>query len=143
MQVIRNATPLDIDIIIQLCEEHAHFEKAIYDATNKKEQLSKLLFNDAPKLFCLIAEIDAEIIGYATYSLEISTWDAMEFVHMDCLYLKEKARNNNIGEQLIKQIKENTNHKPMQWQTPHWNEKAIKFYQRIGAVGKEKIRFYL
>jgi hypothetical protein len=31
----------------------------------------------------------------------------------------------------------------VQWQTPAWNEGAIRFYDRIGAVSKEKLRFFL
>ncbi len=29
----------------------------------------------------------------------------------------------------------------VQWQTPVWNERAIRFYQRLGGEGKEKVRF--
>lgn len=28
----------------------------------------------------------------------------------------------------------------VQWQTPVWNERAIRFYQRLGGKGKEKVR---
>lgn len=31
----------------------------------------------------------------------------------------------------------------IQWQTPEFNKRAIKFYKRIGAVGKSKERFFL
>lgn len=143
---IRKALPADMDEIILLCAEHAAFEQATYDATGKKEKLASFLFCDKPTTFCLIAENEKEIVGYATYSFEFSTWDAANYVHMDCLYLKPHARNFGIGEALIKEIvkaaREN-NCSIVQWQTPAFNERAIKFYKRIGAVGKEKLRFYL
>jgi RimJ/RimL family protein N-acetyltransferase len=31
----------------------------------------------------------------------------------------------------------------IEWQTPVFNERAIKFYERIGATSKEKLRFTL
>ncbi|UUC47359.1 GNAT family N-acetyltransferase [Flavobacterium cerinum] len=31
----------------------------------------------------------------------------------------------------------------MQWQTPDFNENAIRFYKRIGGIGKNKVRFTL
>jgi RimJ/RimL family protein N-acetyltransferase len=30
----------------------------------------------------------------------------------------------------------------VQWQTPTWNEPAIRFYQRLGAKSKQKVRFF-
>jgi hypothetical protein len=31
----------------------------------------------------------------------------------------------------------------LQWQTPVFNEKAIRFYHRMGATSKDKVRFFL
>ena len=29
----------------------------------------------------------------------------------------------------------------VQWQPPQFNKRAIKFYDRVGAVGKKKLRY--
>ena len=31
----------------------------------------------------------------------------------------------------------------IQWQTPEFNKRAIKFYDRIGAQSKSKMRYFL
>ncbi|MGP3950192.1 hypothetical protein [Streptomyces sp. 7N604] len=31
----------------------------------------------------------------------------------------------------------------VQWQTPAWNEGAARFYERLGARAKEKLRYSL
>ena len=31
----------------------------------------------------------------------------------------------------------------VQWQTPAWNRDAVRFYERLGAVGTDKMRFSL
>jgi len=31
----------------------------------------------------------------------------------------------------------------IQWQTPAFNERATKFYKRIGGTGKDKVRFFI
>ena len=143
---IRKAKPKDIESIIFLCKEHAAYEKVAYDSTGKAEKLAAFLFAEQPKIFCLIAENEKGIIGYATYTFEFSTWDADFYVHMDCLYLRDFARGFGIGEALIKEIARETienNCSLIQWQTPVFNERAIKFYHRIGATSKEKLRCYL
>ncbi|MFI0774554.1 GNAT family N-acetyltransferase [Streptomyces sp. NPDC021212] len=31
----------------------------------------------------------------------------------------------------------------IQWNTPAWNEGAVRFYERLGAQAKEKLRYTL
>lgn len=143
---IRVAKPSDIAEIIQLCAEHAAYEKAAYSPNGKSDKLAHYLFSDTPRLYCIIAEIENKIVGYATYMFEFSTWDASLYVHMDCLFLRESYRGFGIGEALVDKIKaeaKQNNCSLIQWQTPVFNERAIKFYYRIGATSKEKLRMYL
>lgn len=144
---IRRAEPRDIEEILKLCAEHAGFERAEYSPAGKAEKLAKHLFADQSPVFCLIAEnATGEILGYATFMPEFSTWDADFYVYMDCLFLRSRARNFGIGERMIREIArfaEQRNCKQMQWHTPAFNERAIKFYRRLGAASKEKTRFYL
>jgi ribosomal protein S18 acetylase RimI-like enzyme len=143
---IRKAKPGDIKEVIKLCREHAAFEEAVYYPEGKEEKLFPFLFGDNPRLHCLLAEAGGEILGYATYMLEFSTWDAAYYVHMDCLYLRPHGRGYGIGEALIKEISKSAKENKcsvIQWQTPVSNERAIKFYHRIGATAKEKLRFCL
>jgi GNAT superfamily N-acetyltransferase len=65
---------------------------------------------------------------------------------MDCLFLCEAYRGFGIGEALVKEIivySKIVNAHHIEWQTPVFNRRAIKFYNRIGAVSKEKLRFTL
>ncbi len=143
---IRKAKASDIEEIIQLCIEHAVYEEAEYFPIGKAEKLANYLFSSEPRLFCLIAESEGKAIGYATYMFEFSTWEAEFYAHMDCLYLQEHARGLGIGEELVKEIAKAAKEKGcvlIQWQTPVFNTRAIKFYHRMGASSKEKVRLYL
>jgi len=143
---IRTAVPSDIAEIIKLCAEHSEYEKAHYEPMGKAEKLAKMLFCENPKLHCLIAESSSGILGYASFSHECSTWDADYYTHMDCLFLREQYRGFGIGEALVNEVviqsKLNNAHH-IEWQTPVFNERGIKFYNRIGATSKEKQRFTL
>lgn len=143
---IINPSQDKIDSIINLCAAHAAFEECDYDKKNKAEQLAKDIFGENPKLFCLVAETNGKYIGYITWMKQYSTWDAQEYLYMDCLYLEDAYRGIGIGEALVNRMKEYgraENIDLVQWQTPHFNERAIKFYKRIGATSKSKERFYL
>lgn len=143
---IRNAEPKDIDEIIKLCAEHAEYERAEFSTHGKAEKLAEILFSENPPVFCLVVVSENKLLGYTTFMPEFSTWDADYYVYMDCLFLRPQARNFGIGERLIKEIAKfakSRNIQQVQWHTPGFNERAIKFYHRIGANSKEKTRFYL
>ena len=144
--LIRDCQPNDVVTVVDLCQKHADYEKASFDPIGKEEKLKNALFDNQPKLYCLVVEANKTIVGYATYTIDFSTWDAASFMYMDCLYLEEEVRGFGIGEALIEKLKQiaiTKNCINIQWQTPEFNERAIKFYHRIGGTGKDKVRFFL
>jgi GNAT superfamily N-acetyltransferase len=65
---------------------------------------------------------------------------------MDCLYLRETARGQGAGKQLIHEVVKLAKEKNcvnVQWQTPTWNTRAMSFYKRLGTSSKPKVRFFL
>jgi GNAT superfamily N-acetyltransferase len=94
----------------------------------------------------MIVESKSKVVGYASYTYDFSTRDASGFLYLDCLYLTPGLRGSGIGKVLLhklKQIARSNSCMNIQWQTPDFNERAIKFYNNMGAIGKEKIRFTL
>lgn len=142
---IRPVRKQDIAALIDLCEQHAAFEKSPYQKEGKVDQLSNAIFQSAPKLYCLVVLYENSLVGYATYMKQYSTWDANEYMYMDCLFLTVSTRGLGIGEKIMEKIYEETigmGCKLIQWQTPEFNTGAAKFYTRIGANAKNKIRFF-
>lgn len=143
---IRPCRLSDLDRLIVLIEKHAQFEKAAFTKEGKKERLQAALFGEKPPLNCLVVEVGELIIGYATYTFDYSTWDAAWFIYLDCLYLEDEYRSYGIGQVLMEKVKAAGAERGcinMQWQTPDFNERAIKFYKRLGGIGKNKVRFSL
>ncbi|MFB6454920.1 GNAT family N-acetyltransferase [Chitinophaga sp. Hz27] len=143
---IRPCEERDLDKLIELCAAHAAYEQVEYTATGKKERLHEAIFGVDKELNCLVVEAEDAIIGYATYTFDFSTWDAKEFIYLDCLYIEEAYRSLGIGQVLMDKIQavgQRNYCVNMQWQTPDFNERAIKFYKRIGGIGKNKVRFTL
>ncbi len=143
---IRFAEPKDIAQVVALAKAHALYEKAEITPSPKAEQLAIDLFSDTPKLYCLVVETGKQLIGYASYMKQYSTWEANEYIYMDCLFLHDSARGQGIGTQLINRIQQEGSAlgcNLVQWQTPSFNVRAIKFYKRMGAISKSKERFFL
>lgn len=142
---IRFVEEADIDQLIDLCEAHAHYEQARYTRTGKAVQLAADLFCETPKLYGLVVEQHGNLVGYATYMRQYATWDANDYVYLDCLFLDEAVRGLGIGTQLMERVREETQRlgcSLIQWQTPDFNTRAITFYNRLGATSKSKERFF-
>lgn len=144
--IIRECTKKDLPKLVELCGKHSEFEQANYNRNGKEILLKNAIFSDRPKLYCYVIEISNILQGYFSYTYDYSTWDAQTFLYLDCLYLEPEFRGYRIGEVVFEKLKEiakKNNCVNIQWQTPVLNERAIKFYNRIGGKGKDKVRFFI
>ena len=146
--LVRAVQASDIPALVELCAEHASYEKATFESDfeskGKAEALKKAFA--IQRLYGWVVEVEKKLVGFATATLDYSTWDAAEFVYMDCLYLKEECRGQGLGEKLVTEVAKFAKEKNcvnVQWQTPDWNTRAMHFYHRLGARSKNKIRFFL
>jgi GNAT superfamily N-acetyltransferase len=143
---VRAAQPKDIPELIRMCCEHASYERAMFDPRNKEGQLADALFGSTPKLAAWVAEADGALVGYATGTIEFSTWACGIYVHMDCLFVRDGLRGLGVGAKLLEcvaQFARNSGALEVQWQTPVWNLDAARFYTRAGASSSQKLRFTL
>ncbi|MFJ3973991.1 GNAT family N-acetyltransferase [Streptomyces sp. NPDC090021] len=65
---------------------------------------------------------------------------------MDCLYLAAAARGQGLGAALVDGVTglaRELGLEQVQWQTPEWNEGAIRFYDRLGAASDPEFRYTL
>jgi ribosomal protein S18 acetylase RimI-like enzyme len=139
---IRLAEDKDHKPLIQLMKVHADFEGLQLKVTPKHNHLTDL---DSLPITLFLVESDNQPLGYMSVIKQFSTWDMDWYLYLDCLYLTEEARGLGIGKQLMQQLavyaqKQKIN--TIQWQTPTSNLPAIAFYKKLGAVNKEKHRFF-
>ena len=144
--IIRQALPADTEALVDLCREHAEFERSGYEVDGKASRLSAALFSSAPRHYAWVATVSGTSIGYATTSREYSTWGAREYLHMDCLFVRAQHRGAGIGAALLDAVVQFARAhglNEVQWQTPDWNVDASRFYRRLGGVDQPKLRFVL
>ncbi|MET9696588.1 GNAT family N-acetyltransferase [Streptomyces sp. NPDC006529] len=145
---VRPARPDDLPRVVELIHEHVAYERAAPRPPGLAERLGPLLFPAdglPPRLWVLVAEDPAgNTVGYAACSREFAFWDAAHHLHMDCLYLSADARGHGLGAALmaaVARLAAEQGLAQVQWQTPEWNEGAIRFYDRLGAAGAPKRRY--
>ena len=145
MSPVRSAKPADVPEIVRLCSEHARYERAEHDGSGLGDRLLEALFGPSPRLVAWV--VDGEgggLSGYATATVDFSTWKGRSYLHLDCLYLDDGARGRGHGRALMQAVMDTARgggHREVQWQTPGWNVTAIRFYEHLGARGTTKVRF--
>ncbi len=61
---IRQLEVEDLASLVTLCKNHAEYEQAKYNTTNKLELLEKAIFAENPKLFCYVIDSETALAGY-------------------------------------------------------------------------------
>ncbi|MFJ9766944.1 GNAT family N-acetyltransferase [Streptomyces erythrochromogenes] len=145
--VVRRARVGDLPRLVELIHEHVAYEKSAPRPADLAARLGLRLFAEDSRLWVLLAEnADGVVAGYAACSAEFAFWDARDHLHMDCLYLAAAARGQGLGAALmdgVAQLARELGLEQVQWQTPDWNEGAIRFYDRLGAASNPKFRYAL
>ncbi|NJM69299.1 MAG: GNAT family N-acetyltransferase [Scytonema sp. RU_4_4] len=141
--LIRDAKVGDISIIMELIKLKAEFDGCLdfVEATPKK--LEETLFCEKPLAFVLLAELDKNPIGFATYHQIYSTFLAQPGIWLDDLYIKAEYRRLGIGEALTKslcQMTQKIGGGRIDWTVATHNAPAIQFYEKIGAKIIQKVR---
>lgn len=140
---IRRPLQSDHPRLHQLIQEHAAFEKSVASLT--ETDLDSLLRQGEAIRF-LVAAKGQTLLGYAAITFDWSVWRAQRYAHLDCLFVSELSRGGGIGRLLFaeaKAVAKQAGVDRVEWQTPAWNEQAIRFYRREGADCQQKSRFVI
>lgn len=144
--IVRAAEPGDLQEIVAMIHEHAAYEKGGPLPSDLALRLAPLLFGAPPSgLRCFVGvSQDRTLVGFSTVTTELSTWQASEFLSMDCLFIRAHARGKGLGKLFMTAVTEEASSRGItivQWQTPNWNEGAIRFYDRLGVSRSTKQRY--
>lgn len=140
---IRRADEKDISLIQCMIKGLAAYEKRPQNMTGTQEKLKYWIF-ERKIATVLIAEYDGEAVGYALYYPIFGSFAAEGRVHLEDLFIKEEYRNQGIGKYFFDRIAgivREEGYSAMEWSCLDWNEPAVAFYEKLGAV-QEKGRKY-
>ena len=142
---IRDATIADIPIILQLIRDLAAYERAPNDVVATEESLHEVLFGSEPAAKVVIIFENTEPVGFAVYFFNFSTWLGRPGLYLEDLFVKPEMRGRGYGRALLvhlAKIARDHNCGRMEWAVLTWNEPAIEFYKKLGAVSLDDWRVF-
>lgn len=135
--LLRAAELRDVQAIVALIRELAEFEKLTHLLQVTPERLRPHLFGEKPVAEALVAENGGEVIGFALYFTNFSTFLAQPGLYLEDLYVQPAHRGKGVGEALLTRLGRTAAERGygrFEWSVLDWNENAIRFYERMGAT---------
>jgi GNAT superfamily N-acetyltransferase len=133
---IRAAEPRDLNAIVQLISELAEFENLTHLLEVTPESLAPHLFGDSPAAECMVGEVGGEVVAFALFYKNFSTFLSKPGLYLEDLYVRPAHRRSGLGRKLLVELARlacERGYGRFDWTVLDWNEDAIRFYQKLGA----------
>ncbi|MEW6297426.1 MAG: GNAT family N-acetyltransferase [Thermodesulfobacteriota bacterium] len=131
---IRPAAPADVDTILAFIKGLAEFEREPQAVKATTADLLRDGFGDQPKFAVLIAELEAEPVGFALFFPTYSTWEGRPGLYLEDIFVVEHARGKGVGRALMAALARLAVARGcarVELAVLHWNP-ARAFYHRLG-----------
>lgn len=134
---IRPAQPADTPALVALIGELAAFEQLTHLLQVTPERLSLHLFGQRPAAECVVVEQDDEVLAFALYFHNFSTFLGQPGLYLEDLYVRPAHRGKGIGRSLLSHLAGVAQERGcgrFEWSVLDWNANAISFYEKLGAT---------
>lgn len=133
---LRAAEPRDVGPIVGLISELAEFEQLTHLLQVTPESLHPHLFGARPVAEAVVGEVGGEVVAFALFFTNFSTFLAKPGLYLEDLYVKPAHRGSGIGRALLAHLGAlavERGYGRFEWSVLDWNERAIGFYEKMGA----------
>jgi GNAT superfamily N-acetyltransferase len=133
---IRAASPVDKQIVFELVQALAEYERLAHEVEATPEMLGEALFAENPRVFCDIAEAEGEAVGFALWFYTFSTFRGRHGIYLEDLFVRPERRSLGVGKALLRHLARRCVEEDLgrlEWSVLDWNEPAIVFYKSQGA----------
>jgi GNAT superfamily N-acetyltransferase len=139
------ATERDVPLILEFIRELAAYERHLDRVEATEERIRETLFGAEPAASVILAFDGEKAVGFAVFYLTYSTFAGLPGLYLEDLFVKPEARGLGIGRQLLHYLAKLAKEKGcwrIEWAVLHWNESAIGFYRKLGAIPMDEWAVY-
>ena len=139
--VIRPARPADIPAIHALIRNLAEYERGLDQVTATADDLRAALLAPQPSLFAHVAEADGEVVGFAIWFINYSTWTGRHGIYLEDLYVTPQRRGQGHGKALLAELARicvQRGYRRLEWWVLDRNTPARGFYASLGATAMDE-----
>ena len=134
---IERATERDVPVILQMIRDLAEYERMSDQVVATETSLRESLFGERRDAEVLLAYADDNAAGFALFFHNFSTFVGRKGLYLEDLFVKPELRGAGIGKRLLVELARIAVERRcgrFEWSVLDWNEPAIGFYKKLGAV---------
>ncbi|HEX5650310.1 MAG TPA: GNAT family N-acetyltransferase [Steroidobacteraceae bacterium] len=134
------ATPTDVPLLVELIRELADYERLLHEVRVRSEDLQRHLFGPRPYAEAVVARAASQPVGFALWFYNYSTFEGRPGLYLEDLFVRPAHRGRGHGEALLRHLARVAVEREcarFEWAVLDWNEPAIRFYRKLGAVAMD------
>jgi GNAT superfamily N-acetyltransferase len=131
------ATAADVPLILSMIRDLAEYERMSKEVVATEDGLCEVLFGARRDAEVLIAYADEQPAGFALFFHNFSTFLGTRGLYLEDLFVKPAFRGIGLGKRLLVELARLAVERGcgrFEWSVLDWNEPAIGFYKKLGAV---------
>jgi GNAT superfamily N-acetyltransferase len=131
------ATKSDAPIILSFIKKLADYERLSHEVVATEESLRETLFGPQPTAEVAIGYCKEEPVGFVLFFHNYSTFLGRPGIYIEDLFVDEAYRRRGFGRALLLHVARLAKERGcgrLEWSVLDWNEPAIDFYKKLGAV---------
>ncbi|MBE9034717.1 GNAT family N-acetyltransferase [aff. Roholtiella sp. LEGE 12411] len=134
--ILRFAEPADCNVLFELIQGLAEYEKLSHAVTGNALALKEHLFSTPRYVEAILAEYAGQAVGFALFFHNYSTFLTKPGIYLEDLFVLPEYRSQGIGKALLIKVAQITVERDcgrLEWSVLDWNESAQAFYRSMGA----------
>ena len=134
---VHTATGADADALLALIDALADYEKLTPPDAQGKLRLISDMTGSRPRFHALIAEYEGHPVGYSIFLDSYASFAALPKLYIEDIFVLPGYRSKGVGYTLFRAMVQEAVRQgcgSMEWTVLDWNQLAIDFYTRLGAL---------
>jgi GNAT superfamily N-acetyltransferase len=134
---IKPATKKDVPVILAFIRKLADYERLSHEVVATEELLQRTIFGQRRTAEVAIGYFRNAPVGFVLFFHNFSTFLGRPGIYIEDLFVDESFRRRGFGGALLAHIAKLAAVRDcgrLEWSVLDWNEPAINFYQKLGAV---------
>ena len=137
---VRAAVPGEAPVVLEFIRELAAYERLAHEVEATEQAIDLALFGADPRVFCDLAEIGGQAVGFALWFYSFSTFRGRHGIYLEDLFVRPEHRGRGIGRSLLQKLAARCraeNLARLEWAVLDWNAPSIGFYRSLGAEPRD------
>jgi GNAT superfamily N-acetyltransferase len=134
---IKPATKKDVPVILNFIKKLADYERLSHEVVATEELLQRTLFGQRRTAEVAIGYLNSDPVGFVLFFHNFSTFVGRPGIYIEDLFIDELFRRRGFGGALLRHVAKLAAAREcgrLEWSVLDWNEPAINFYRKLGAV---------